>query len=233
MVAWWIYIPKEIDFLNYYLFNYLLLGPMNIIWITRFIILFFYASGAYLFITAPIYRLYDKNTYNVYYIEISSVLLFTISNTLLLIIFAYNTCFSPKDNIVKNFMINLSIRLLFLMGSSFFMIASIVRLHDSKTLINVFIDMLASLYFSIGCPLDLSLYIRKDKHNKSFNLLLYGYGTRILYILGALAFLIACLYRVYDYITESTIYLDIFGTVCFLISNNMLFIRFLYKSLYH
>lgn len=194
---------------------------------TRFICLFFYAFGAYLFMASPIYRLFDKITYNVYYIEISAVLLFTISNITFLVTFLMHNC--PIKNRI-NFTICLIIRILFILGSSSFMVGSIIRIYDSITLKNVYMDLSASAYFSIGCPLDLYLYANKDKQNKKMGSLVHGWSTRIMYVTGSFSFLIGNIYRIFDYVTVNTLYLDIIGTLFFLIPNNMLFIRFIYKN---
>src|SRR5438876_1209335 len=124
---------------------------MEIIKIINFIILLFYVIGAYLFIASPVYRIFDKLTHNVYYIEISATALFTISNIMILIIFIKNKSIKHTDK----YIIKLIIRILFILGSSSFMTGSTIRIYDSISLKNVYVDMSASIYFCISGGLDL------------------------------------------------------------------------------
>ncbi len=188
-----------------------------------FIILFLYVVGIILFVIAPIYSYLDSETYNDSYLEIAGTGGFVIANTMLLI----RTILYRKDRSAIYYGYKIIIAVLFILGAGHFLSGAAYRLIDSKTLYNVYIDLTASICFTIGNSAQVFLYIKKSCHHKKTTI--FKYVVRVLYFLGGLLFIISSIYRLFDYITKITLLIDIAAIFFFLIPNFMLFIRFMYR----
>jgi len=194
-----------------------------------FTILTLYVLGSILFVIAPIYRYFDKLTLNVCYLEIAGTGCFVIANVMLFI----DVLKMRKIYSKIKFTYKIIIRILYILGASSFLIGAAYRIVDAKTLINVYIDMSASSYFTLSNTVELIYYINKSckgKHTCT-GIYVYKYSIRIFYFFGALIFLAACIYRLIDYITDNTIIMDISAISCFLIPNTMLFIHLVKKTI--